>query len=107
MAKRKEVTTTHLVLEALMRADDFRTQQQLCAEIGRDCNHVSAALYMLRGYCAVQVMEVDGKLFWFATPEDDTRSRRHVERAPELRPRKPRKTGPRRRLRVQDDQDDL
>lgn len=89
--KRKEITTTHLVLEALTRADDFRTQRQLCAEIGRDCNHVSAALCHLRKRKAVEAMDVDGQLFWFATPEDDTRSFKLIERTPEAKPRKPRK----------------
>lgn len=89
--RRKETTTTHLVLDALVRADDFRTQSQLCAEIGRDCNHISAALCHLRKFKAVEAIAVDGTLFWFATPDDDTRMRKLVERTPESKPRRPRK----------------
>lgn len=91
MRRFKQTTTTHLVLEALTRADDFRTARQLQEETGRNNNQVSAALSLLRRYKAVEAMAVEGTLWWYATPENDTRSRRIEEKAPELKKRKPRK----------------
>lgn len=95
--KMKQPTATTLVLEALIRADDFRTSRQLQAELQLDTNHVSAALCHLAKHKAVEFVEADSSLWWFATPETDTRSRVVDERAPEDRPRKPRRL---RRLRV-------
>jgi hypothetical protein len=92
MRKHKVPTATSRVLEALVAADDFMTGRQLQAATALDCNHVSAALHSLRNHKAVQAMNVDGTLWWFATPEDDTRIRVLHERTPEARPRKPRKS---------------
>lgn len=89
--RRKEPTSTFRVFEALCRADDFRTGRQLQSELGLDVNHTSAALYSLKKYRAVEAIEGDGALWWFATPENDTRSKKLEERCPECRPRKPRR----------------
>lgn len=94
--RRKEITATTRVLEALVRADDFCTARQLQQELALDCNHVSAALHHLRKYKAVDCLEGEigggyGTLWWFATPERDCRSRVVHERTPEPRPRKPRR----------------
>lgn len=80
------------MLEALRRADDFRTAQQLVGETARNGNQVSAALHSLRKYKAVDCLASDSTLYWYALPpEGDTRKRRVDEKAPELKPRKPRK----------------
>lgn len=90
--KYTKVTSTSLVNEALIKADDFVTGRQLQDTLMLDTNHVSAALYHLRKYKAAECMEVAGTLYWFATPQNDTRSKIVEERTPESRPRKPRKS---------------
>lgn len=89
--RRKDPTFTHLVFEHLVKVDDFRTAQQLQQELSIASNRVSAALHSLRTYDAVTAMAADERLWWYATPISDTRSRRVDERAPELKPRRPRK----------------
>jgi hypothetical protein len=89
--KRTEPTATSIVYAALMRANDFRTGRQLQAETGLNTNRVSAALYSLLKYKAVEFIDSDNALWWFSTPENDTRSRTVDERVPESRARKPRK----------------
>lgn len=89
--RHKQTTSTTLVLEALIRADDFHTGRQLKEKLGLDVNHVSAALYHLRKYRAVDFVETEKTLWWFATPADDLRSRVVYERAPEIKPRTPRR----------------
>lgn len=89
--KMKERTATTLVMDALLRADDFRTGRQLMDELKLDTNHVSAALCHLRKYSAVDCVEGEDALWWFATPENDQRTKVLRERTPESRPRKPRR----------------
>ena len=89
--KLKEATSTTRVLDALVRADDFVTARQLQLLLALDCNHVSAALYHLRKYCAVDFVEAEDALWWFATPDRDCRSRAVHERVPEVKPRARRK----------------
>lgn len=89
--KRTETTATTLVMEALVRADDFRTGRQLQEELRLSGNRVSAALYHLLKHRAVEFVEADRTLWWFATPTSDTRSRVVEEKAPETRPRRPRR----------------
>jgi hypothetical protein len=89
--KHKNVTSTTRVLDALIRADDFRTSRQLQLELSLDVNHISASLYHLRKYCAVDFVEGTDALWWFATPDSDCRQRAVHERAPESVPRRPRK----------------
>lgn len=91
MSRFKETTSTTRVMEALIRADDFRTGRQLQEELGLDCSHVSAALYHFRKYHAADCIEQPDALWWFATPEDDRRCRVVEERTPESRPRRPRR----------------
>jgi hypothetical protein len=90
MRARKEPTATGLVFDALRAADDFLTLPALRVATGLDTNHVSAALCHLRKYRAVAAI-AEGSLWWYATPEDDTRLRRVEERTPERRPRSPRR----------------
>ena len=94
---------TALVLEALRRADDFRTLGQLKAELllipddkraGRS-NRISAALRQLKYYRCVDCLESDGQLWWFALlPADDTRSRVYTERAYEPNGRRRKRKAP-------------
>lgn len=89
----KRPTYTHLVLEALVHwPSDFATLRQLVQATGATVNQVPAALHHLRKRRAVDVViESSGDGFWYATPEDDDRTRHLEERTPEERPRKPRK----------------
>jgi hypothetical protein len=91
MKKHKEPTAVSLVFAALVRADDFRTAQQVQAESGVNSRRVNSSLHMLRTYKAAQCMESDGQLWWYATPQDDTRMKTFDERTPEVKPRKSRK----------------
>jgi len=91
MKRFKQPTSTSIVFAALIRANDFRTGKQLQTETGLSSNRVSAALYSLMKYKAAEFIEAEGSLWWFATPDTDTRSRTVDEKAPELKPRKPRK----------------
>jgi len=88
----KMVTTTTLVTEALVRADDFMSASQLVEATGRSTNRVTAALHHLKVHKAIQAMEVGGQLYWYATPSDDDRHRVVEEKAEETKPRRTRKT---------------
>jgi hypothetical protein len=93
-------TTTSLVLRTLVTCDDFRTCKQLCDLTGRKFNQVSAALHHLRVCKAVEVIEQPDNLWWYATPENDTRSITRDMRKPEIHRNrkcgKPHKRGPKR-----------
>ena len=94
MTRRKKVpTVTSLVLAVLRSGGDFYNAKMLRRETGANGNQVSAALHDLRKYRAADVViETDGTGWWFALPpEADLRTRIHIERTPEARPRKPRK----------------
>lgn len=93
--KLKQTTATTLVLE-LLRADErlFLSARQIREKLPQlNGNQISAALYSLKDYDAVDfVAENDETLFWFARPpEDDKRYRIVEERTPESKPRKTRK----------------
>ena len=91
MKPAKEPTFTRIVLEGLIRANDFRTSPHLQLELGLSANRVGAALHHLRKHGVVDCMESMRILWWYATPADDDRSRRVDERTLETEPRKPRK----------------
>ena len=95
MRRAKEPTATALVLAALRAADDFMSQRMLHAALpGVTRDQISAALSHLRKRHAVGVViEPDGVGWWFALPpEEDDRSRTVDLRAPETRPRRPRRS---------------
>lgn len=102
MFKPKKETDTSRVMRALLAADDFLTAHELQRRLLLDCNHVSAALYHLRKYKAADFVEAPEALWWFATPESDTRQRKVHERTAAVTKRKRRKTAgkPRPPLRV-------
>ncbi len=89
MKKGTQVTTTTLVEEAFRETDDFLTAADLIQRTGRSMNQVSAALFHLRKHRAIDVMPVEGRLYWYATPTEDTRSRRIAEYTPAPKKRKP------------------
>jgi hypothetical protein len=77
-------TWTSLVEEALRTADDFLGAPELVARTGGNTNQISAALHGLLRYRAVDcVSDAAGRLFWFATPQTDTRTKRCDVRRPE------------------------
>jgi chromosome segregation and condensation protein ScpB len=79
----KRPTWTSLVEAALVTADDFMSVEQLMAVTGGTVNQVTAALHHLQLHHAAEVVEGGGRLWWFATPSTDTRSRVVEERRPE------------------------
>lgn len=84
----------HVVLEALVAADDFMTAAQISERTGITARDATSALHNLR-YCkAVEFVEAEGRLWWFATPASDTRTKHFEERAPETRPRAKRRRRP-------------
>lgn len=69
-------TWTSLVLGALTKADDFLSLDQLMAATGANMNQVTASLHHLSKRHAVEsVVGGDGKLWWFATPASDDRTK--------------------------------
>lgn len=80
-----------VVFECLKSADDFMTAAQISSKTGIGARAVTATLHNLR-YCkAVQMVEARDALWWFATPEDDVRTKHIEERAVEDKPRATRK----------------
>lgn len=77
----KKQTVISLVLAALRESDDFMNQQALREKLPNvSRNAISAALYSLRKYRAIDVVvEVDGTGFWFALPEISDQRQRTVD----------------------------
>lgn len=88
MGSYKVPTWTSLVLDELIRADDFRTLRELVVCVGGTSNQISAALWLLTQRKAVGCEICNGVSYYYATPEYDTRIRKMGERTPEMRPRK-------------------
>lgn len=76
-------TWTGLTYQALLTADDFMSLQQLLEVTKASVNQLTAALHSLKTYQAVDSVESGGRLYWFATPLTDKRSRQLEERRPE------------------------
>jgi len=85
--KYRNITITCRVLEAMVLADDFRTSRQLGVELKLSSSQLSSSLAHLYKHQAVDCIEQPGTLWWYATPESDTRCRHMDERAPEKAPR--------------------
>lgn len=91
--KNPKPTWVCLVFNALVAADDFVPLGQLIAMTKGHQNQITAALHHLQEHKAVEaVVGANKRLYWFATPESDTRSKRVDERTPEDRPRRVRRT---------------
>ena len=89
---RAEPTWTSLVLAALVRADDFMSMKQIAAAVSTaDLRLVRITLLWLRGFHAVDSVVSEGRPWWFATPENDTRTKHLDLRVPEERKRAPRR----------------
>lgn len=88
----KEPTATSVVLAELQGADDFMTMRQLREHTRLNINQVSAALHHLRVHKCVEFISDGSGVWWYATPESDTRLCAHDQRAPETRPRRQRKS---------------
>lgn len=88
MTRFKERTRTSVVFGALMRSDELMTGRQLMEATGLSSHDVFGSLAMLRNYHAVESLEDNGTLWWFATPDSDQRSCVREERTPEKRPRR-------------------
>ena len=87
----RQPTWTHQVLAALVAADDFLSIAELRARTKATTNQLNATLHHLHSRKAVDnVVGADGRLWWFATPQTDTRHHEVAERTPEEVPRKPR-----------------
>lgn len=62
----KEPTNTTLVLDYA---------REIMQQLRISPNRTTAALHHLHKYRAVDFIEVKGRLWWFATPQTDARSR--------------------------------
>lgn len=71
--KRAEPTAVSLVGDELLGAKDFRTVPQIMAATGLAVHQIATSLRHLRLHKAVDCLEEAGALYWFATPEKDTR----------------------------------
>lgn len=87
----KNQTIVSRVFAELIRRDDFVTSKQMRETLNESFNRVAAALHHLKLYQAAASLESDGQLWWYATPENDTRLRQVHERSEEKKPRRPRK----------------
>lgn len=67
-------TYTQQVLEVLSAADDFMTLRQVAERLNMTTRRASTALHNLYLAHAVDVVEGEDALWWFATPDDDRRS---------------------------------
>ena len=81
--KRKEPTCTSVVLEYLVKLNDFATRQDIAKQTGFTDNQVSAALSHLNNRKAVDFAYSNHVIHWFATPETDNRTKQVRERTPE------------------------
>ena len=77
-------TWTSLVLDALVAADDFLSMQQINVLTGAKGGQASAALHHMLLHKVVDCVQgSDGKLWWFATPQNDDRLKVLELRVPE------------------------
>jgi hypothetical protein len=89
--KNKQPTHTSLVNQYLVALKDFDTVAGITKGSGVCHRLVMISLWHLRRHKAVDSVESDGQLWWFATPEYDTRSKTLLERTPEEKKRNRRK----------------
>lgn len=80
------------VEQAMIQADDFVNLRGLVATTKLTLNQVSASLSHLHKCGAADCLESPDGLWWFLTPDTDTRARKIEERRPEDKPRRARKT---------------
>lgn len=68
------------MLELLQAADDFMTLHQVAEALQMTTRRASSALHNLYLAHAIDVVEAPDTLWWFATPEEDRRTRVPRER---------------------------
>lgn len=76
----KHTSFTCRVFTCLKEADDFLTLRQLSTRSGVSTTRASAALHHLFNRKAVNCLAEDNTLYWYATPDEDDRSRTYDER---------------------------
>lgn len=81
--RRSEPTQVSRVLEYLVRANDFVLAGTISTALGLTMDQVSAALHHLKKFKAIDYVQSQTKIYFFATPEEDTRTRILPERVPE------------------------
>ena len=89
--KLKRTTYTTLVLETLVRADDLMTCRQIADALSSNTTRISTALCELLAFGAVEKVEAPKELWWFATPQNDRRTKVVHERTEESKPRRKRR----------------
>lgn len=73
--KVKHPTYASQVLELLVAADDALRCREIAKQLGLSTRLISGVLHTLYRYRAVDVIEGQDDLWWYATPGDDTRTR--------------------------------
>lgn len=63
------------VLEYLTAADDFCSTEQIAGHLPITKQQVQCSLHYLYHRKAVNCMPSDGRLYWYATPDTDDRSK--------------------------------
>lgn len=84
----QEETMVHKVFDALTSADDFMDKGALRVATGLPWKNIQESLRHLKSYTAVGAMEVEGRLWWLATPESDTRTKTFDLMAPKDGPKR-------------------
>lgn len=82
-----EPSFTSIVLAALVAADDFVSATDLATLTGLTTGNCRTALTYLRDVHAVDSVDSAGRLYWFATPDADQRTRAIDARKREDEPR--------------------
>lgn len=75
MAVIKKTTCTQLVVDYLTQLDDFATHRMIQISSGVTSSQITATLHDLRRFKAIDAMDVDGVLWFYATPERDVRTK--------------------------------
>lgn len=83
-----EPSHTSVVLKALIAADDYVNLSTLSRLTKLKKDILRPTIKHLRKYNAVDSVESDGQLYWYATPALDTRSWTQEEHRKEDEPRK-------------------
>lgn len=73
--KRTHPTYSSQVLEVLIAADDALRCREVAERLALSTRLISGVLHTLYRYHAVDVIEGQDDLWWYATPADDVRTR--------------------------------
>lgn len=88
----RQPTCVSQVEQVMIQADDFVNLRGLMAATKLAINQVSASLSHLHKYRAAGCLESPDGLWWFLTPDTDTRTKKVEERRPEGKPRRTRRS---------------